>query len=308
MLSILGIAVPVGRWLRFQSPLQAINSGSPGATLVAPHTPLDRGEIIFQVHCAKCHGPEGHGDPDAMARQKPPPRDFASRPWRFTVSIDSIRSVTMDGIPATAMPAHREALSPIDLEAVAAYTYRLATMGPIVEIKRSPLDTTLMQVGFFPEPTPRMAPELALVDADGNKKSLADERGRVVVLHFWGMTCEHCLAGMPELQQVADQWEPKGLTVINVSADAENVISAQERLSRVSPSTRTWIDEVGLANSRYEVQALPTIWLVDRSGRLLASARGMQDWQSPGMQDLISCLLSQPTKETEATSVATDRR
>jgi hypothetical protein len=85
--------------------------------------------------------------------------------------------------------------------------------------------------------------------------------------------------------------------VVNVSADEENAESAQELLSRVSPSTRTWIDETGLANSRFEVQVLPTIWLVDRSGRLLACARGMQDWQSPGMQDMISRLLWLPKNE-----------
>ena len=74
--------------------------------------------MVFLQHCAKCHGADGHGDPEAIARQKPPPRDFVARPWRFAVTLDSIRQITADGIPATAMPAHRSALSADDLEAV----------------------------------------------------------------------------------------------------------------------------------------------------------------------------------------------
>jgi thiol-disulfide isomerase/thioredoxin len=300
-LAILGIAIAGGRWLRIRSS-QIEVPASAGATREALPTPgADHGEIVFQLHCAKCHGPEGHGDPDAMASQKPPPRDFVSRPWRFDVSLDSIRRVTASGIPATAMPAHRAALSPSDLEAVAAYTYRLATMGPIVESNRSPLDAALLGAGFSPEPGNRVAPALALSDAAGDTRSLADDRGRVVLLHFWGTTCQHCLTGMPQLQQLTDRWQEHGLTVINVSADAESAADAQELLSRVSPETRTWIDETGLANSRFEVQVLPTVWLVDRSGRLLACARGMRDWQSPGMENLISRLLLQPTKEAEST-------
>lgn len=287
-------AIISGRWFRTRttsSPFSSARTATDGSTTVAAR-PVDRGEIVFQVHCAKCHGPEGHGDPEAMQRLRPPPRDFASRPWRFEVSLDAIRNVTVEGIPATAMPAHRAALSASDLDAVVAHTYQLATTGPIVELPRSPLDMALLSAGFVPEQPPRAAPELTLSDAAGNKHTLAEERGRVALLNFWGASCEHCLAAMPTLQSLTDQHQAKGLSVLNVCADADSAETANELVNRVSPRTHVWIDETGLANSQFEVHALPTIWLVGPDGKLLGCARGMKDWSAPEIQMLITYLTS----------------
>src|SRR5215469_8018503 len=94
------VAIFAGRMLRLH-----VATGASAEQQASPTTSsrVDRGEILFQIHCAKCHGPEGHGDPEALAMQKPPPRDFARRPWRFEATLDSIRRITVEGIPGTAM-------------------------------------------------------------------------------------------------------------------------------------------------------------------------------------------------------------
>ena len=76
---------------------------------------VDNGPVVYQVFCASCHGPEGHGDGSSAATLRPPPRDFAARPWRFGPSPDAIRRVILDGIPGTGMASFRAALSPADL-------------------------------------------------------------------------------------------------------------------------------------------------------------------------------------------------
>jgi thiol-disulfide isomerase/thioredoxin len=248
--------------------------------------------MLFQLHCAKCHGPEGHVDLEALATQRPPPRDFASRPWRFDVTFDSIRRITAAGIPGTAMPSHRVAFTDQDLDAVAAHVYRLASLDPVSAPPRSPLEAAMANAGFVPEPAPRDAPNLKLVDAAGKTHSLADERGRVILLNFWGISCEHCLAGMPKLQALADRWESQGLKVLSVCADADDIAQAQELVTRVSPSTRVWFDETGLANSQFGVQLLPTFYVVDPAGQLIASASGMKEWDSAAIERLIEALVA----------------
>ena len=287
MLVVLAVAVVAGRWTRSGS-LHVDGRGSPDltrATTPAPH--VDRGEIVFQVHCAKCHGPDGHGDPDAMVRQKPPPRDFASRPWRFQVDPDTIRRVTVEGIPGSAMPSFRSALSSSELDSLVAHTYRLATTGPITVQESSPLAAVLSRAGFVPESEHRLASALSLSDAAGQTRTLAAERGRTVLLNFWGQSCGHCIAGMPKLQALAQRWEPHGLTVLHICADAEDAPSAQQIADRVSPETHVWIDETGLANSLYDVHVLPTIWLIGPDGHLLGSARGMQDWTGFAIEEML---------------------
>ena len=281
-------AVFVGREFRAHRPTPARVPATP-----ADSAPLDRGEFVFQMHCAKCHGPEGHGDAEAVARQKPPPRDFAARPWRFEVSGESIRRVTLDGIPATAMPAHRAALAAEDIDAVAAHVLRLATRPPVAARDISPRELAVKEAGFEPETWPSLAPDLRVSDAAGRTRTLTDERGRVVLINFWGITCEHCLKAMPQVQDLAEHWESKGLTVWNVCADVENAQEAQGLVERVSPTSRIWIDDTGLAASQFDVHVLPTIWIIDGKGRMVASARGMQNWKSAGVDALIRLLLAE---------------
>lgn len=307
VLSVLGMGIQAGRWLRARSatPLadgasrtggssDKISDGQPVSVKAPAHR---SGEILFQLHCAKCHGPEGHGDPDAIERMRPPPRDLASRPWRFGVDAESVRRVTVDGISGTSMPAFRETLSGAELDAVALHTLQLATGESVAAQDLLPLDRTLASANFVRERRSRPAPELKIADAEGRTRSLADERGRVVLLNFWGMSCEHCLAGMSKLQALADRFEPRGLTVLNICADSEDAAEAQRLVDRISPRTKVWVDESGLANSRFEVQVMPTIWLIDPQGQLIASARGMQDWASPVIDEIIASYLQGSAEE-----------
>jgi mono/diheme cytochrome c family protein len=293
---VLAAASLAGHWLRVSRSAPraiAVSGTAPVPLGDSPSTPFHRGEIVFQVHCAKCHGAAGHGDPEAIGRLQPPPRDFASRPWRFEVNLETIRRVTLEGIPGTAMPAYQSALSAGDLEAVVAHTHRLATTEPLVYREASPLEAALGAAGFFPQPAFRKAPELNLVDVDGHTRSLAEEHDRMVLLYFWGTTCAHCLSSMPKLQALGETWQPRGLTVMTVCADADSAAEAQSLLDHVSPRTRAWMDESGLANLQFDVHALPTVWLIDRTGFLLASSHGMRDWESAAIDDLLRLLMSE---------------
>jgi mono/diheme cytochrome c family protein len=293
---VLGIGMLGGRWLKIR------RSTSKSGKSTETQAPLSdtattnlaaRGDVLFQIHCAKCHGPEGHGEEEAMERMRPPPRDFASRPWRYQVDADSIRRVTAEGIPGTAMPSFRTTLSQPDLDVIVEHTYRLATTPPIVTRHRSQLEDALVAAHFIPEGKGRLAPKLQVSDAAGHARTLADERGRIVLLNFWGMTCAHCVAGMSKLQALADRWEPQGLTVLNVCADAEDAGDGQRVIARSSPKTQIWIDDSGLANSEFGVQVMPTIWLIDVDGQMLGCAYGMQDWDAPAINELIKLCIQQ---------------
>jgi mono/diheme cytochrome c family protein len=299
----LSIAVFTGRMLRLRTTARA--AGEPQTNPVVKSDQIDRGEIVFQIHCAKCHGPEGHGDPEAMAAQKPPPRDFAMRPWRFEVTPDSIHRVTIEGIPGTAMPSHRAALNDRELDAVVAHVYRLAKQDPTSAERLSPLYAAMTEAGFFIDRSPRDAPDIKLVDAAGQTRSLADERGHVILLNFWGITCEHCLAAMPKLQSLSDRWESRGLRVLNVCADAESIEEAQQLVARVSPGTHVWEDETGLANAQFDVQVMPTLIIIDAAGKGIGRATGMKEWDSPAIESLVGLLLRDlpaisPTEDADA--------
>lgn len=276
-------AVILGRWAR------SLASPQPVADAAA----LSRGEILFQTHCAKCHGPEGHGDGESAATMRPPPRDFASRPWRFEPTAEAIRQVLERGIPGTSMPAVGQTLPPADVDALVAEVLRLAVpseSSPSVELTAA--ERVVADAGFSSVPEVA-APELSLIDSDGNIVTLDQFQGQVVLLNFWGLGCEHCLAKMDALRKLELKHEAAGLRVLSVCIDAEDAAQAQEAATGVAPGHRVYCDERGLAAQRFEVQVLPTIWLIGRDGKLAAKGTGSQQWLRPELDRLLQSLLDE---------------
>lgn len=259
-----------------------------GDELRAETSPVahDRGALLYTVHCAKCHGAEGHGDAEGSEALLPPPRDFAARPWRYEVTPANIQRVIVQGIPGTSMPAFHGALTSADTAALVQHV--LALSAPR-ESTATPDAFSL--AGFARLPSPRPAPVLKLEDAQGNRVALADYRDRVVLLNFWGVSCPHCLAHMGELAQLQAAFKDRPLTILNICADEGDVDLAASALASATTELTALVDSSGLANGRFEVSVLPTIWLVDPAGRLVAKTQGAPQWQDPKLAALLDKLL-----------------
>jgi mono/diheme cytochrome c family protein len=273
-------AVFVGRQLRARTSAKAESVAG-----------LGRGEILFQTQCAKCHGPDGHGDAEAIARLNPPPRDFSSRPWKTEPTAAKIREVIAAGIPGTAMPSS-SSLSEADLQALVEHVLQLASQ-PRAVPQQSPADERLRAARFLPVHSSERTPELQVVDAHGERHQLHALPGRLILLNFWGTNCEHCLKKLPQLAELHQKYRDQGFVVWNICADLESAEEAQAIVDRVAPGSVTMVDESGLANHRFEVHALPTVWLVGSDGRAIARSQGVQDWMSPAMQAVVEDWLAE---------------
>ncbi len=133
-----------------------------------------------------------------------------------------------------------------------------------------------------PPGAPVRLPEFPVVGAAGWLNSsplrLADLRGRVVLVEFWTYGCSNCRNTLPWLKQAARQYRDDGLVVVAVHtpefpAERErgNVERALPRLGidypvLLDPDSAYW-NAVG---NRY----WPAFWLLDREGRLVATAIG----------------------------------
>ncbi|OWK44371.1 c-type cytochrome [Fimbriiglobus ruber] len=245
-----------------------------------------RGEVLFQVHCASCHGPDGQGDGPSAAALKPPPRDFAARPWRFPVTPESIRRVTTDGIPGTAMAAFGAALSPADLDTLTMHVHRLATNQP-TRTNQPTVEETLLHEAGFVDLRGTTPPPLIVSDAAGKMVRLSDFQGRVALVHIWGISCTHCLKAMPRLIDLESAFAGKGLVVLHVCADADDVKDAQALAEKTVPGVRVFADAAGVGLARFEVQTLPTVWLIGPDGQVIGRTTGAQDWAAQAVRKLI---------------------
>ena len=84
-----------------------------------------RGDALFQMQCASCHGGEGHGDGPAAAALEPRPTDFHDLARRNQRSLLSYYNTVTLGLPGTAMPSFSQ-LSEADRWALVFHVGQLA--------------------------------------------------------------------------------------------------------------------------------------------------------------------------------------
>ncbi len=91
----------------------------------------DRGDALFQVRCAPCHGASGDGQGPARSWLWPPPRDLVRGPYKWSAdpaapSRAELRAVIDHGVRGTAMPAFAELLGEAERELLVDVVQRLA--------------------------------------------------------------------------------------------------------------------------------------------------------------------------------------
>ena len=121
----------------------------------------------------------------------------------------------------------------------------------------------------------RLAPEVTLARRDSSLVSLADYRGKVVVLDFWASWCRPCRASFPWVREFYEEYREKGVEIIGVSID-ENKASWEKALDEERLPWPQVIDEIEKGRSRvgglYHVLAVPMFVVVDKEGKIVVRA------------------------------------
>jgi cytochrome c biogenesis protein CcmG, thiol:disulfide interchange protein DsbE len=110
----------------------------------------------------------------------------------------------------------------------------------------------------------------------GGSESLADYRGRVVVLNFWASWCKPCRDESPLLERWHRRIRDRGATVLGV--DILDVTGrAQDFVDEYGLTYPMLKDKDGEGLDKFGVVAYPETFVIDRQGRIAAVARGPVD-------------------------------
>ena len=136
------------------------------------------------------------------------------------------------------------------------------------------------------------APDFTLPDPGGKKVSIKDFRGKVVFLNFWATWCEFCKDEMPAMDRLYREFRGKGFEIVavNVKDKRPDALAFARQLKLTYPIVMDPEGEVGLL---YGAFGMPTTYLIDRKGVVLARLWGPADWYSPAARKLIGALVAQ---------------
>ena len=135
---------------------------------------------------------------------------------------------------------------------------------------------------------PHPATKQPFVDSKGTEKTLADFRGRGVVLNFWATWCAPCVREMLALERASAALSGSGIDVITLSEDrggAKVITPFFERLGlRNLP---VFVDLRGKVLRALKINGLPTTLLIDARGLEVGRVVGVAEWDSSDVLEFL---------------------
>ena len=122
----------------------------------------------------------------------------------------------------------------------------------------------------------RKASNFKLTDLDGNTVELQEllKKGPVL-LDFWATWCKPCIKAFPELEALHQKYKKRGLQVVGVNEDT-HMKPKQLRafLKKMKATFLILLDKNNAVMQRWQVQVLPTTFLIAQDGRILMKQVG----------------------------------
>jgi peroxiredoxin len=145
-------------------------------------------------------------------------------------------------------------------------------------------------IRFISWKDPAATPPLALNDLAGKAQSLADYRGRLVLLNFWATWCEPCRDEMTSIRILQERMASRPFTVLFVNF-GEARARVADFAARESISFPILLDPNQDASRAWRVRLLPSSFLIGTDGRARYSVIGEIDWVHADAVAIVQSLL-----------------
>jgi thiol-disulfide isomerase/thioredoxin len=160
---------------------------------------------------------------------------------------------------------------------------------------RKIVSSTIIRYSMF---QPRESKEVAYLsdndynwyveDLDGNTLSLSELKGKVIFLNFWATWCPPCIAEMPSIQRLYDEYK-NDMAFILVSQESKDIL-------REFVTEREFTFPVYVLRSRqpdiFSSRSIPASFLISPEGQLIMKKQGAARWDGGKVKALINEMLN----------------
>jgi thiol-disulfide isomerase/thioredoxin len=175
-------------------------------------------------------------------------------------------------------------------------------VGLLVFIASQMVDTAITQAeaaqmtpqeGFVIYDKPRRVPEIQFENGEGKTMSLADFRGKVVLLNIWATWCTPCRHEMPTLDRLQARLGGPEFEVVALSIDRAGFKVVEAFYKEIGiRHLRTYLDKNNRTMQRLFVMGIPTTLLIDKKGREVGRLVGPAEWDSPEIVKIIEGVIA----------------
>ncbi len=151
------------------------------------------------------------------------------------------------------------------------------------------LDEALKALDLVHPSRQMMAEEFAAPTLGGGTFRLSEHRGTVVFVNFWATWCPPCREEMPAMERLWRQQKDNGFVMVAVSVDRDRN-AVQPFVTARGFSFAVALDPGMAVADAYGVRALPSSFVIDRQGYLVAMALGARAWDVAAAHSLIEDL------------------
>jgi thiol-disulfide isomerase/thioredoxin len=139
---------------------------------------------------------------------------------------------------------------------------------------------------------PETLPEVRFQDANGAEKSLADWRGKVVLVNLWATWCAPCRKEMPALDRLQKELGSPKFEVVAISVDRTGLAGARKFLDETKvENLALYADPTTRLSSQLKAVGLPITVLLDTEGREIGRLVGPAEWDSEDAKRLIRAVM-----------------
>ncbi len=125
-----------------------------------------------------------------------------------------------------------------------------------------------------------LAPSTTFDTVEGGTASIADFRGSVLIVNFWGTWCVPCRREIPELVELHGAYADRGVEIIGIAVDSGEADEIRTFADRYDVQYRLWMTDMATALEDFQSVGYPFTLVIDRDGGIVSTYYGPQTLES----------------------------
>ncbi|QQO08032.1 TlpA family protein disulfide reductase [Breznakiella homolactica] len=167
------------------------------------------------------------------------------------------------------------------------------TADPGVTVSGGNFAGDFRKLGMMVFDPPQKIPSFAVTTLEGDTVTLEDFRGRYLFLNFWATWCPPCQAEMPSMERLSARLRDSDFEILAVSV-GENAAAVGSFLEKNPYTFPIALNQDGSLGAVYASRGIPTTYIIDRDGNVIAGKIGARSWDDPECIALFEALLETP--------------